>query len=345
MKTWLLVLALSLSLPGWHWLLRVRTHNAAQVQGQRALQRGQPAEAAYYFGQAAAQAGRGGPGPSLLLSLAQAQARAGQLAPARATYARLLGSAVPAPLGSAARQQLAVLLARQGQPAQAIGLLRQALRLNPANAAARFDYETLSAYLAGQRLPPPPPGHPPATAEKKKPDGATPKGPAPAPDPATGGSAPSRQPQGQPGAAPNATRPQPAADGAPAPAPGPTGQPATSQPPANAGSAAGGFQPGAGQTRPLPSGRAPGRQRGLDLSGAAPGGSPPAGRGPQPGREAATEADAQLQTQRERLKAMSLSPSQAQQLLDALRASEQQYLQQQPRVRQGAAPAPGTPTW
>jgi hypothetical protein len=53
----------------------------------------------------------------------------------------------------------------------------------------------------------------------------------------------------------------------------------------------------------------------------------------------------QLQTQQERLKAMSLTPAQAQQLLDALRASEQQYLQQRPRDRQGKTPAPGTPTW
>jgi hypothetical protein len=35
-----------------------------------------------------------------------------------------------------------------------------------------------------------------------------------------------------------------------------------------------------------------------------------------------------LQTQRERLEAMNLSPAQARQLLETLRAQEQQYLQQ-----------------
>jgi hypothetical protein len=96
---------------------------------------------------------------------------------------------------------------------------------------------------------------------------------------------------------------------------------------------------------PLASGTQPGRQRGLDASAAATGASAPTGRGQRPGTEAATNADLQLQTQRERLKAMSLTPAQAQQLLDALRASEQQYLQQRPRERQGTPPAPGTPTW
>ena len=42
---------------------------------------------------------------------------------------------------------------------------------------------------------------------------------------------------------------------------------------------------------------------------------------------------------------MNLTPAQAQQVLESLRESEQQYLQQRPRARQGAAPAPGQPTW
>jgi len=337
MKAWLLtILLLSLGLPGWRWLTRVRDHNAAQTQGLAAATRGQAVEAAYYFGQAAALAGRGGPAPALLLRQAQAQARAGQLPQARSTYARLLGPAVPAALGSAARQQLAVLLAREGQAAQAVGLLRQAIRLNPSNLAARYNYEVLSQYLAGQRPPSPPP---PAPNQPQ----TSPKSAHPQPDTAAGGGrAPSQKPAGQPGGAPTATRPDAASEGAArAPKPAAEGQPDRQQPaPTAGGQASGGFQPGAGPERPLPTGSSSGAQRGLG-----PGAAKPAGRGQGAGTEAATDADAQLQTQRERLKAMNLSPAQAQQLLEALRASEQQYLQQRPRVRQGAAPAPGTPTW
>ena len=342
MRAWLLTfLLLSLGLPGWRWLMRVRDHNTAQAQGQAALARGQAPEAAYYLGQAVALTGRGGPPPALLLDQAQAQAQAGRLADARATYARLLGPAVPAAVGSAARQQLAVLLAQQGQAAQALGLLRQALKLNTNNLAARYDYEALSHYLAGQRpaTPPPPPSSPD--------DKAPPKPPAGRADSAgqgeKSGKGPSRQPAGQPGAAPNATRPEAASNGpATAPTPSPGGsQPDPSRPTAASGSrASGGFRPGSGAARPLPTGSSPGSQRGLAPGAAGPPGS---NGGQRPGTDAAT--DAQLQTQRERLKAMNLSPTQAQQLLDALRASEQQYLQQRPRVRQGAAPAPGQPTW
>lgn len=338
MKAWLLTtLLLSLGLPGWRWLTRVRDHNAAQVQGLAAAARGQVAEAAYFFGRAAALAGRGGPTSALLLSQAQAQARAGQLPQARATYARLLGPAVPTALGSAARQQLAGLLARQGQAAQAVGLLRQAIRLNPNNLSARYNYEVLSQYLAGQRPPSLPP--PAASADSS----AAPPPPRQQPDSAAGGGkSPSPQPAGQPGAAPNATRPE-AASGGPASAPTPAaeGQPDRQQPaPGASGQASGGFGPGAGIERPLPTGSNNGSQRGLGA-----GEGKAAGHRQGAGTQAATNADAQLQTQRERLKAMNLSPAQAQQLLDALRASEQQYLQQRPRVRQGAAPAPGTPTW
>jgi hypothetical protein len=114
--------------------------------------------------------------------------------------------------------------------------------------------------------------------------------------------------------------------------------------PAPGTNAAGGFQPGTGERQPLPSGTTPGRQRGLDAS-AASGTSTPTGQGRRPSTEGATDADLQLQTQRERLKAMNLTPAQAQQVLEALRESEQQYLQQRPRQQQGPPAAPGQPTW
>ena len=343
MKTWVLsFLLLSLGVPGWRWLTHVREHNAAQARGQAATTSGQAAEAVYYYQQAVALAGRGGPSPALLLNLAQAQARAGQVGAARLTYARLLGPAVPAPVGSTARQQLAGLLSRQGQVAQALGLLRQALKLNPANATARYNYELLSQYLATQQSDnpalPPPTDAPPSQAKQP----SSPK------EKAQGGSAPTPAEQAGTHRPRHAPHPTPAASNgtAGAPQPSATGQPDHQRPtPTPGNSADNGFRPGAGERRPLPSGTAPGRQRGLDANADAGGPTTSPGAGRRPGTDAATDADLQLQTQRERLKAMNLTPTQAQQVLEALRESEQQYLQQRPRPRQGAAPSPGQPTW
>ena len=257
MKSWLLLaLLLSGGLPGWHWLTQVREHNAAQAQGQAALAAGRPTEAVYYYQQAVALAGRGGPSPALLLNLGQAQARAGQMAGARATYTRLLAPGVPAPIGSMARQQLAGLLVPQQQVAQAISLLRQAIKLNPANATARYNYELLSQYLAGQR--PDNPGLPPPAATTAPPNRPSPRDSAQrdkggkAPQPAEKAGA------NRPGTAPDPAQP-PAGGPATAPQPSATGQPDRQRPTPNAGSSANeGFRPGQGEARPLPSGTAPG---------------------------------------------------------------------------------------
>ncbi|MGI4870960.1 MAG: hypothetical protein ACRYFX_07255 [Janthinobacterium lividum] len=340
MKAWLLTTLLALAPPAGFWLTRVRAHNEAQAQGQVAAARHQPAQAAYYYQQAADLAGRGGPSPALLLDLAQAQAQASQATAARATYSRLLGAAVPAAIGSTARQQLAVLLTQQRQVAQASNLLQQALRLNPANATARYNYEVLARYLAGQQLdnpPLPPPGTGSAPAPPNAP-GKTPDKNGPEKRPAE------KAGTDHPGEASNPD--QHSGGDSKAPRPSATGQSDAQQPsPGTNGPAPGGFRPGAGEQRPVASGNRPGSQRGLDTGAGATGLAATAGHSRRPGTEVATDADLQLQTQRERLKAMNLSPAQAQQLLEALRESEQQYLQQRPRARQGAAPAPGTPTW
>jgi tetratricopeptide (TPR) repeat protein len=348
MKAYVLsFLLLSIGLPGWRWLTQVREHNAAQAQGQAAVGRGQATEAVYYYQQAVALAGRRGPSPALLLNLAQAQVRAGQVGAARATYAQLLAPAVPARVGSAARQQLAGLLAQQGQVAQALGMLRQALKLNPANATARYNYELLSQYLANQQPDnpalPPPAASPatPATSPNKQPAPTKDKkGQDPAPANKAGTDRPGQAPD------PNAAPPSGGASPTGAPQPSATGQPDRQRPTPSPGSSAnGGFQPGAGERQPLPSGTTPGRQRGLDARPEASGTNASTGPSRRPGTDAATDADLQLQTQRERLKAMNLTPAQAQQVLEALRESEQQYLQQRPRQQQGAPPAPGQPTW
>jgi hypothetical protein len=346
MKTWLLsLLLLSAGLPGWQWLTRVREHNAAQAQAQAAAKRGRAAEAVYFYQQAVTLAGRSGPTPALLLDLAQAQVQAGLRPAARTTYTRLLAPAVPAAIGSTARQQLAVLLAEQQQTAQALNLLRQALQLNPANTTARYNYELLSQYLAGQRpgpLPPPPAlGNAPTPSPRKNQrDSTQQKDQGQDPSPGEKGG------NDRTGEAPTADAP-PQPNTPPAtPQPSPAGQPDNQRPtPGSSSSTQGGFRPGSGAARPLSSGTEPGKQRGLDASATAPGVSAPTGQERRPGTETAGSGDLQLQTQRERLKAMNLTPAQAQQLLNALRASEEQYLQQRPRARKGTAPAPGTPTW
>ncbi len=350
MKTALLtLLLLSAELPGWHWLLHVRAHNTAQAQAQAAARRGQAAEAVYYYQQAIALAGRRGPTPTLLLALAQAQLQADQTAAARATYGRLLGPAIPAAIGSTARQQLAVLLTQQRQVAQAVGMLKQALLLNPANATARYNYELLSQYLADQpgALPVPSLNPPPAPSSTKA-DSKKAK----APQPADQGAAhsPGEQPgTSRPGLAPTPDAEALASPPQPAPAsrtPSPAGRPDKQRPTEISGSnAQDSFRPSQGTERPLPTGTQPGRQRGLDVGASGTGRAAPTGRSQRPGTELATDADLQLQTQRARLNAMNLTPAQAQQLLDALRASEQQYLQQRPRARPGTPPPPGTPTW
>lgn len=344
MKSWLLCFVLlSSGLPGWHWLTQVREHNIAQARAQAALRARRPAEAAYYFQQAVALAGRSGPSPSLLLSLGQAQQQAGQLGAARATYGRLLAPAVPATIGSIAQQQLAGLLVQQRQLAQAVGLLRQALRLNPANATARYNYELLSQHLAGQRPDnptlPPPAANPAPARQPNRPDSTQRNQQSHSPQPAE------KAGTARPGQAPDPSPAPPTGQGG-APQPSAAGQPNRQRPTPNAGtSASGGFRPGTGERQPLPSGTAPGRQRGLDASAQASGPATPTGQGRRPGTDVATDADLQLQTQRERLKAMNLTPAQAQQVLEALRESEQQYLQQRPRQQQGPEPAPGQPTW
>lgn len=343
MTTKSLALLLLLSGPGWGWLGSVRGHNRALAQAQAAYQRGDAAGAAAGYQRALAAgtlAGHHSPDPRLLLNLAHVQAQAGQFAAARATYGQVLSlGQVPAALGSVARQQLAVLAAGLGQYAQALSLLRQALLLDPANAGARYNYEVLREFLARQASPGGPTIPPPAAPRPPTP----PRAPNP---PAAAGNQPAPQASTRAGAARPGQTTDAGPSGPPAnqPLPHPTaaGPPAPPRPSAAPGPAAGALKPGAGPSRPLPTSATTGSERGLSANAAD---TPaPAGRNLRPGPEAATNADQQLQTQRERLRQLNLTPAQARQLLEALRAQEQQYLQQHPRPA-GPRPRPGEPTW
>jgi tetratricopeptide (TPR) repeat protein len=314
-----LIVALALTAASCQQLTKVRECNEAVAAGQVAYAQGDAGQAAQDFEAALAAKARRIPDPRLVLNLAHAQARAGQSGAAQGTYARALTSS-PANIGSVARQQLAVLAARQGQVAQALNLLKQALILNPANTGARYDYEVLSDYLARQQAPdmPPPGGGSGAEQQPKNPDKKSEAAKSPSKRVGDDGAGELPQPNQPPGPPTKNSESKP----------NPTGEADPQRPTPTPGTTAkGGRNAGSGERQPVASGSVPGRQRGLDLNGRA-GPAAPTGIGRQPGSEAALPEDVRLQTQRERLRAMNLSPAQARQVLEALRAQEQQYLQQ-----------------
>jgi hypothetical protein len=205
---------------------------------------------------------------------------------------------------SVARQQLASLAVTRGDNAQATALLRQALLDDPTNNGARYNYELLRQY---QGQPAPPRIPPPAAPQKKSSQSNTDQ-----PQPGSSG-----QGLPEPTAAPDAK--------------GDAGQSNQNQ------------QPGAGTPKNTPQGAQPGNTRGASSEpddAQSPGQLP----GLPPSAEGATAQDARVNTQRARLQQMNLTEAQARQVLDALRANEQQYLQQLPH-RATQKPDPNKPRW
>lgn len=318
-------------LGGWGSLTRIHDLNEAVRQAGQAYKAGRFAVAARLYKEAV----RHNPSDeAVLLNLGHASAQSGQAAEARATYGRLLTSR-NATVRSIAQQQLAVLASRKGDYVQALGLLRQALQANAANMGARYNYEVISDYLARRQTNPdiPPPAtddSPPST------DGQPDKAPAPsqAPQPRAG--------QGQQGQLNDPNQPQ-NPNSAPQSRPDQQGRQDPNRPSDQAGSTANSnFQPGQGAERNVAQGTEPGTTRGFSNQPTGPRAN--AGSSRQPGTEAAALDESQLQTQRARLQQMNLSSGQAQQVLDALSAAEQQYIQQLPRSSPGK-PDPKKPAW
>lgn len=314
------LLFLLVLLGGWRGLTWVHDRNEAVQAGTQAYARQDFARAAQEFRQAIAAEKGSRPTEAILLNLAHASARAGQLPAARAYYSRLLTSQDPQ-VRSLAHQQLGVLSAQRGEYAQAVRLLRLALVANPNNAAARYNYEIVSRFLKRQ----PDPTIPPPQTDK--PEAPKPKPPA---DKKADDKAPSQQSKPKPGQdrlgeANDENQPD-NPDQPPQSRPNAQGQPNAQQPgnPAGAG-ASGSVKPGTGPEKQMAQGQQPGNTRGLgssESSGQNAGGSS--------GENASNDAT-QLKTQRARLQQMQLNPAQARQILDALRATEQQYIQQLPR--------------
>jgi tetratricopeptide (TPR) repeat protein len=313
-------------------LRTIHDRNEAVQQAQAAYSRADFVRATQLYNKAVQELGA--TDEAILLNLGHASTRAGQTALARNAYGRLLTSR-SAVVRSTAQQQLAVLATRKGDYAQALGLLRQALHTNPANALARYNYEVVSDYLTRRQqdptIPPPAPAEAPPSTDGQ-PDKSA--GPSPAPQPRAG--------QDRPGQLDDPNSPQDKQNPA-QPQANPNGQHDPNQPSNQLGnSASGNFQPGQGEQRRVAQGSLPGNTRGFS---SAPDG--PEGRGgtsSQPGTETAAPDEAQLQTQRARLQQMNLSSGQARQILEALSAAEQQYLQQLPRPAT-AKPDPNKPAW
>ena len=330
------LLLLVLGGPAWHLLTGVRDRNVAVADATAAYTRGNAARAAQEFAAAMAAQRQKSPDPRLVLNLAHAQVMASQPGAAQATYGRLLAG-TPARLGSIARQQLAVLAAQRGELAQALSLLRQALLLDPTNTGARFNYETVSDYLTHR------PNSPQISAPPKVPAPAKPKN-SPEKDSTEKNKPAEKAGTDRKGEVDDNKSTPPSPTAPQTSRPNAAGQPDNQHPAESPGNAAnGGRAPGAGPAQPVASGASPGPQRGVDRNSTTAG--PAAGsRSNRPGADAATAADLSLQTQRERLQAMSLSPAQARQLLETLRAQEQQYLQQLTRPA-AQKPDPNRPTW
>ncbi|MFC7668531.1 hypothetical protein ACFQT0_14990 [Hymenobacter humi] len=262
---YLVLLVLALSPPTWKLLTWVHDRNTAVVAGTAAYKRGDAARAATAFEAALTAKARRAPDPRLVLNLAHAQTRAGLPGQAQATYARLL-TGTTAELGSVARQQLAVQAAQQGEIAQALTLLRQALLLDPKNSGARFDYEVLSDYLTQRpNMPKIPEPKPQPGTSKPKPSPESEKDGPEKNQPAEKAGTDRKGQVNDQNAAP------PAPNTPPEQRPDPAGQADNRQPNRAPGKAAtGGRAPGTGAPQPVASGEAPGTQRGLDRSAASP---------------------------------------------------------------------------
>ena len=326
MKSLLLIILLVVG--GWGGFTRIRDRNAAVEQGAAAYARRDYVVAAAAYQKAVTELGA--KDEATVLNLAHACARAGRDNAARTYYSRLLTSQTPA-VRSVAQQQLAVLTAQKGEFAQAIGLLREALRTTPDNAAARYNYEVLRDYLA--RRPNAPRIPPPAPAANK-----------PSPDPQNVANQPRSRPDndGRRGQLDEPNLP-PNPQNAPQSRPDAAGQPDVNQAGTSPGATArGGFQPGTGAERNVARGSTPGDVRGISDTDT--GEEITDGRSNRAGTEQAALNETQLQTQRARLRQMQFSPGQARQILESLGAAEQQYLQQLPR-RSARKPATDKPAW
>ncbi|WP_299754298.1 tetratricopeptide repeat protein [uncultured Pontibacter sp.] len=255
----------------------------------------------------------------LRLNLAHSYYQAGLLPQATAAY-QYLADHPTMYLRALAHLQLGNIHTKQKNYKRALALYKQALVVEPANDAARYNYELLKKYLEL---------HPEAAAEQTSPEpSGQDKSPAPdeqqAPPPATDDLEP--QPkrnldeQGNQQEEIDTSEPD---------------QESQQQQPAG-----GKENQNSENEREEAAGQTPGNEEGQQLNN-------PFDKDGQQHRgssDAVSAEDQQAQTRRARLKQANMSPEKARLLLDAMRNAELQYIQQLPK-KPSRKPDPAKPDW
>jgi hypothetical protein len=254
--------------------------------------------------------------PRLILNLAHAYRLNNQAEKATKAYQKCVKNP-DANLRSKAWENLATLDTKIQNYTEALTNYKRALVANPKNEQARYNYELLKKYLREHpeeqnKIPPPQPEKKQKQEEEKKKPQEKEK------------TKPQNQKQDQNGDQQKETNDQKE--------PGKQNQQPEKQtnPQADNQQKQEKPQGGNGKEKEQKSGKEKGREEGQDLTENE---ENPRPEKPQKsgGKDAATGNENRLQTQYDRLRKLNISPEQAEQMLNAMRASEQQYLQQLPK--------------
>ncbi|MBD1399028.1 tetratricopeptide repeat protein [Pontibacter sp. JH31] len=269
----------------------------------------------------------------LRLNLGHAYFRAGEMQKAQQQYT-LLTAQASGQTKSVALLQIGAIAARARKYKQALSFFRNALIADPANDAARYNYELLKKYLDLR----------PELAEEEEED----NGPLPT-DQAQG----QQQPDGQeqlppPDEEDQAPKPKKKPDNA-----GDQEEEIESQEQADNGQ---NEQPGPGNEQNQPdngTGNRPENKDKQEASGNEPGDTKgmnpdnsydPARPERSPSSDPAAEREQRVQTRNNRLQQMNINPEKARMMLEAMRHAEQQYIQQLPK-KSTRKPDPSKPNW
>jgi hypothetical protein len=257
----------------------------------------------------------GDPDPSLLLNLAHAYRKNHQPEKAQKAYEKCLKNP-DSKLRSIAWEQLGTLQAKVPDYKKALTFYKRALVADPQNEQARYNYEMLKKYLRENpeeqnKIPPPAPEKKEKQEQPKQEDQQKEQQKQQSESPDQNGNQDKEDPN-QPEKGDQQQKPEKQTN------------PESQNPPKQE-------KPGQnGTEKEQKQGEEKGSEEGQHLAGNE--------EKPQPekpnkngGKEAASGQEKRLQTQYDRLRKANISPEQAEMMLNAMRAAEQQYLQQLPK--------------